>query len=266
MLIKLLKKDFQATSRYFIPLIIGFIIISIFSKILFEVGIVSSTDSNFILTMALILFLLYIICIVAFFILTYVIIVGDFYKTMVSEQAYLTHTLPVKTSTLLNSKMIVSIVWQILVSILILLSCILFVLGHINDINPDFIIEFEMAMGMSIPAYLLLIAVSVFLSSCFSPLLYFVSIALGHLFGKHRILGAILCYIGIYSVLQVISTIMLISSGYFLSNSVSMGTSFDTVGDILSTVMWPSVILTLITGIAFYVLTYYIFHKKLNLE
>ena len=42
MLTKLLKKDFQATARTFLPMILGFVIVSILAKILFEVGIMST--------------------------------------------------------------------------------------------------------------------------------------------------------------------------------------------------------------------------------
>lgn len=267
MLTKLLKKDFQATSRYFIPLIIGFIVISTFCKIFFEVGIVSSTDNDFILIVTTIFLSLYVIYIIGFYILTYVIIVGDFYKTMVSEQAYLTHTLPVKTSTLLYSKIIVSVVWQTFVELLIIFSFFLFVIGHMSDINlTELLMQFEMVMGISFKLYITFIAICLFLGSIFNPLLFFTSIALGHLFGKHRVLGAILSYIGIYSVLQVISVIMLIAFGYSISTTIGMGESPETFGNLFTSLMWPSIGFTLIFGIAFYILTHYIFRKKLNLE
>ena len=111
MLKKLLKKDFRATARTFLPMILGFVIASVLAKILFEAGIMSpilndgyvSDTNEFMVVSSVIFLLLYFIYIIAFFIMTYVFIVSDFYKTMVSEQAYLTHTLPVKTSTLILS-------------------------------------------------------------------------------------------------------------------------------------------------------------------
>lgn len=268
MLTKLLKKDFQSTARYFIPLIIGLIIISILNKILFEVAFMTWTDNQFLFLISILLLTLYFIYILGFYLLTYVIIVGDFYKTMVSEEAYLTHTLPVKISTLLYSKVIVSVIWQTLMVLLIIASCFLLVIGHLHELDFSSVsMLIEYFSGMSFGLYMTLVIIFSFLGFFSSTLLFFASIALGHLFGKHRVLGAILSYIVIYSVLQVISLILFIIFGNSISmTSMSIGVFPDTFGGLITSFVLPSAVYALFLPTVFYIITHYIFKKKLNLE
>lgn len=280
MLRKVLKKDMQATARYFLPLILGFLVISGLGKLLFELGLVSSSNNDFMTITALICLSFYILYLVAFYILTYVFLVADFYKTMVGEPGYLTHTLPVKTSTLLNSKVLISIVWQFVMSVLIFLSFVLFAAGHMTspvwESITAFMPDFERELGMSFQQFIGFIFVCMVVGAIGSPLMFYVSIALGHLFGKHRIMGAILSYLGISSVTQIIATIALIAFGYTITKpmdliqvsvaSVDTSVASTSLAPMLTATMWFSIIFTLVTSIAFYMLTHYIFKKKLNLE
>lgn len=281
MLRKVLKKDLQATSRYFLPLILGFFVTAILGKVLFEVGIVSSTSNDFIAMAALLFLSFYVLYLVAFYILTFVFLVIDFYKTMVGEQGYLTHTLPVSTSTLLNSKLLISIFWQLITGLLILLSLFLFAAGHmssfvIQNSFTEFVTEFEGAVGISMKQYIGFMIGALVVSTVGSPLMFYVSIALGHLFGRQRVMGAILSYIGISSVEQIITTVVIFVMGYSFSNSssiklfnfsvVNVPSTPSVFGPMLLTLLWFAILFTVITSVIFYLLTHYIFKKKLNLE
>lgn len=260
MLTKLLKKDFRATSRNYLPLMIGFIILSILCKVLLEFGLRSSRTNEF-LRITLIIFLsLYVIYIVGYYIMTYVFMVSDFYKTMVSEQGYLTHTLPVKTSTLINSKLLVAVFWQFTTSVLIILSFMLLLTGHISDasIQQSFY-EFESSIGLFWGTYIWFMLVSMVIGAFSGPLMFYASIAIGHLFGKHRIIGAIVSYLGIYTVMQVFCTFVMIAMGYSIYNSNSLSLIFKSY-------MWFAIIFSTVTSIIFYVITELVFRKQLNLE
>lgn len=58
--------------------------------------------------------------------MTSVFIVMHFYKTMVSDQGYLTNTLPVKMSTLINAKLLSAVLWEIIAGVLFILSIFIF--------------------------------------------------------------------------------------------------------------------------------------------
>lgn len=261
MLTKLLKKDFQATSRCFLPLIIGFIILSILCKILFEVGIMSSNNHNSYLSFVISIFMiLYIIYIIGYYIMTYVFIISDFYKTMVGEQGYLTHTLPVKTTTLINSKILIAVLWQIVTGILIFLSILMFFLGHFDQHDFNMILmSFESVFGMSWGLYILFMLLCCIVGIICNPLMFYASIAMGHLFGKHRIIGAIASYLGLYTIMQMLTGIFMVAIGYSMYSSNYYTFKFFPY-------MWCVLIFSIVVSIGFYMITVYIFKKKLNLE
>lgn len=278
MLKKLLKKDIQATARTFLPMILGFVIVSVLAKILFEAGIMSSVlnknyvneTNEFMVIFSVIFLVLYIFYIIAFYILTYVFIVQDFYKTMVSEQAYLTHTLPVKTNALIGSKLMIAIFWQFIVSLLICLSLLLFAVGHMPYIPwSEMFVAFYDVLGVSPAEYIIFIIVCMMIGAFSSPLMLYASVAIGHLFGKHKIMGAILSYLGIYTVMQIICTIALIGFGYSFTASLMIPNS--AVNNVFyskffNSYMWFAVIFSIITSVIFYYITNYIMSRKLNLE
>lgn len=265
MLSKLLKKDFQATRRFFLPLILGFVGFSILCKILMEVTFFSPAmaQNDFLQFTTIIFFTLYVIYIIGYYIMTYVFLVYDFYKTMVSDQAYLTHTLPVKTSTLLNSKILIGAFWQVITYTLITLSVILFFVGHVGfpDI-PHIFSAMSSVLGFDFIKYMLFMVVLCILGIVSGPLMIYVCIAIGHLFGKHRIIGAVAAYFGIYMVMQIICTIALFGFGYSLS-SIDATANFMILMD---GYFWFAIIFSSVTTAAFYFITEYIFRRRLNLE
>ena len=145
----------------------GFILITALCKFSFEGSIsIFSDQSNILNAITGVFFLLYFIYIIALFVMTSVFIVTNFYKTMVSNQGYLTHTLPVKTSTLINAKLLVAIFWEIMAGLLFILSIILFILGHVNisDINEilkNFLDFMDyMSVYINVPSFFIKIFIS----------------------------------------------------------------------------------------------------------
>ena len=90
----------------------------------------------------------------------------------------------------------------------------------------------------------------------------YASIAIGHLFGKHRIFGAIAAYFGFYTIMEVISTIAMFACGYSLS-AIDTTASF---AFLMNGYLWFTIVFSILTTAAFYFVTEYIFRRKLNLE
>ena len=276
MLGKLIKKDMKATSRFFLPLILGYIGASVLGKVLIEILLSIDPDaagSNVfnILTIFSVFYLsLFIFYLVAYYILTTVFLVYDFYKTMISDQAYLTHTLPVKTSSLIHSKIIVSVIWQIIVNVLVILSVLLLMTGHVRftyygSLLAEFMQMFDEAlhaeMGMGAFSFCVYMVIFALIDLISGPLMFYASIALGHLSGKHRILWAILWYSGFYMAMQIITTIVMVVMGYNfgLANSAMMGNFFQRYFSF-------GLLFSLAVTALFYWITRWVFEKKLNLE
>ncbi len=100
-----------------------------------------------------------------------------------------------------------------------------------------------------------------------SILVFFAAMSIGQLMTKHKILGSVLAYIGIYFVGQIINTIILItigSRGNMGTLDVVMSTTDATV---TTQVMLLFVIIAqIVYGVVYYAVTYYFLSRRLNLE
>lgn len=258
MLGKLLKKDFISTCRFFLPLMCGYGIAAVLGKVLFEIVLSQShfIDYNGLYNgftiFAIMYMILFIIYLVACYIMTSVFVVYDFYKTMVSDHGYLTHTLPVKTSTLIWSKTLISAFWHILINLIVGLSVLLLFTGHLKRIPVMHILEYYLnAIDLRFKNYTFYTGLNAIIQLFNGPLMFFACIAIGQLWKNHRILGAVLSYIGMYVFMQILSTIVLVVTG-----NVSLYNGY----------MLYATLFSLITTIIFFYVTNYILSKKLNLE
>ena len=130
MLKKLIKHEFKDTMRLFIPMF-GFIVVltPIFS-LMMSLG-SQPYDENTADALSLVFgsgIIGYCLLLFGLLIVTQVLIAIRFYKTMTSQEAYLTFTLPAKTGQLLLAKWLVSFVWYILACGIALISMLIVVL------------------------------------------------------------------------------------------------------------------------------------------
>jgi hypothetical protein len=175
-------------------------------------------------------------------------------------------TLPVKPHQLINSKLLVSLVWNIVSVLLILLS--LFALFITKERFSLFVDGFDMiiaemklefgAVNMSL--FLIEFIALIVLGIINGILMIYVSIAIGQLFNGHKVLGSFAAYIGINTVLQIIVSVALVLLG------IIFDTSFDDARAVPQIVFPLTIAYTLITNVLFYFVTDIIFKKKLNLE
>lgn len=266
MLVKLLKHDLRATARVYVPVILGFIGMCIINKISFETGINNDFDNNIIQVFAIVFMSFYVLCAIALAFAAQIFIAMDFYKTMTGNQGYLTHTIPVKTSTVINSKLIISIFWQLVTTLLIALSvCLLFV-GHFDyyafhESFSEFKYLMEEYAKMPISLFIFEVIAAFVIGFFYSPLMYYASIAIGHLFQKHRLGASILTYFVIYFVIQTISSVVGGAFGIFMVSGENMENFWISYNKL----MIVTLLFSVLTSIAFYIATNYIFKKKLNL-
>ena len=112
MLKKLIKHEFIAMARYFLPLYLFAIILTPVFSLIFRLGLDENAGpvtgimsglgiTGFIFTM------------VALFIASSIFIVIRFYRTTATSEAYLTFTLPAKPGQILCSKLLVASIWQL---------------------------------------------------------------------------------------------------------------------------------------------------------
>ena len=120
MLGKLLKHEFNATGRLFLPVFALLIILTpLLGSLISIVGLDNNSSLGIIMGLSM---FGYIILLLGVFVACFVFIVMRFYKSMTTDEAYLTFTLPVKTSSLILSRLIPAFVWNLVTMILVLFS------------------------------------------------------------------------------------------------------------------------------------------------
>lgn len=208
MLGKLLKHEFKATGRLLLPIYIAFIIITPITAVYLRLTGTSlfPEDSMFFNVLSGLCMALYIIANIAMVTASYIVILYMFYKTMVSKEAYLTHTLPVKTSSLLISKTLAATIWSIIAFVLMFVSIFSFtrIIGvwHKGDITQIVLNQ----RGIT-PLFIILFILLIVVGLISSYTTYFTCFAVGQRFTGHPIAGAILSYMVLSFIMQIISTL-----------------------------------------------------------
>ncbi len=268
MLGKLIKHEFKSTGRYILLIMALLAIITPVAALYIKFSSEGLFDSDLIIfdiLMVLCVFL-YIAAMIAVATATVIILLYRFYKSMVSAEGYLTHTLPVKTSSLIISKALVATVWTIASYALIFLSILVFtyILGvwDFNVLSEFSIVMDEMkAVGIGTSSIVIFI-IMMLVSTIVGIITYYLAFAFGHRLNGHPILGSILAYMVISIIVQIISTIfidlvaVMINMENFTNNDI--GAAFNSI-------MLIATAVSIVQGIVSYILSVYIFKNKLNI-
>ncbi|MGL5086378.1 MAG: ABC transporter permease, partial [Clostridium sp.] len=190
MLGKLIKYEIKATARILIPLYIALLVFAFINK-LFSGNSFSSTSSSAIDIPAVISMIAYGCTMAAVFFITAFIMVQRFYKNLLGDEGYLMNTLPVKAWMNISSKLAVSIIWSIISIFIALLS--IFIMAFSQDLLYEIgkgITEIKNYIPEEYYGYGVEFIFYSFVSMIGSALMLFLSISIGHLFSKRRILSS----------------------------------------------------------------------------
>ena len=113
MLKKLLKYEFAATARYILPLIVLLFVMSAAAGLCIR-GLGAERTGRVAVAVSAIFVVLFFLAVIALAVVTLVVIVYRFYRSMLSQEGYLTHSLPVSIHGLLCSKLIAAAAWFLL--------------------------------------------------------------------------------------------------------------------------------------------------------
>ena len=268
MLKKLLKYDFQAVFKYFIPMSIAMLVFSCLATLTFRIDSSDlSNDQSLLGIIAAFAIAGYIFIFIAYSIITQALIVINFFKSMATDTGYLTHTLPVKKTSIILSKVIMAEAVMLIMYLVLSLSLMIFLdvptnfgLYH-NALSTivNFIIS-EIGTGMF--AYFVISFIVLFLvAPLMSCSIFYVSIAFGQLMNRHKVIGSFVAYFVIMFVIQIISTIF----SFFIGN-VTVNTVEDVTNTMLPVFFTGFTVFELALSFIALFLTNWIFTKKLNLD
>ncbi len=270
MLGKFIKHELKETAKHLIPLNLILVLFTVVGCILVGTGLFHQESVS---VLSAFYIFIYILSIFALFIITGVYLTIRFWKTMYSNQGYLTHTLPVSTGAILNTKILVSAFWVCAAFIITVLSIFALVRVSAGDTwhsidMSTFKYMVTSTFGIGYGTFWLYIILTLILSSFSVILMIFASLSIGQLFSQHRILGSAGAFVVLYMIQQIAGIIALC----ILSIQTA---AFDPETQIESAAflsklyhgMFTSALIELIFFIVvFYGTCYYLTKKKLNLE
>lgn len=283
MLRKLFKHEFKNTARVMLLIYGMFAAITVLGTFVLSYSSLQKEESTVLNFMLAALVVFYILSVFALFIVTYVYMCLHFYKSMYSDQGYLTHTLPVKSSTLFHVKLATSLIWMVCSMVLLILSIFLFILGasHGTVFSSEFFaefgqvsLEFERELGISFGSFCLHMCVSMLLSCLCYLLWIFTSASVGQLFSQYKVVASIVTGVVLYFIEQIASLIIMFATGYISSmtdtsislTGVSATVPESTVGNVLEPMLGTTYIWSILLCVVYYIVCRVIIQKHLNLE
>lgn len=266
MLGKLLKYDFRSVSREFMLLWPAALVIALVMRFTVFSG-TGSEPSQLPDLVNVLVVLAYFAVMVAMFVIALLFIIQRFYKGLLGQEGYLMNTLPVRPWQLVTSKLICAVVVTVISCAVALLSMVLMIPLTFQDIfNIDFqslwknlaAVFPDMALFL---VELVLLALTGLVASITQ---LYVSMAIGHLFGKNRIAGSIIAYVGIGMALNVLFTLgASLLSILGIETWADWNTNYSAVAHF---VLWLLILADTVVSVVFFFGTTYILKNKLNLE
>lgn len=278
MLGKLVKHEFKATYKM-MGLFFGAVILM---AILTRMSCIIPDNVNVVLDMIKgLLMVFYVLVLVGSVFCTCILLILRFYQNMLQDQGYLTHTLPVKVWQQLVAKVFTYFVWIVASFVVLVIALTIFMLGNVVEVSD--LAEFLGEVGVVLRDYpkiipLWLIIVLMMLLQIITSIMNFIAaMSLGQLFGKHRVLGSVVSYIGMSYVINIISGVFMMvcmpwvveqsektAAELELYSTVSQQISFTL--DKLFPYCWLLVALQVVMIGIYFFISNFVLSRKLNLE
>ena len=270
MLGKLLKHDFKALFRNY-----GLLFIALFGvTFLYKLYLLLPRNIVLEFTNGL-MGVLYVVVILGCLFGTVVINIVRFYKNLVTDEGYLTFTLPVSSKQIIASKLISTLVMDVLMAVAVLLSTL--VLRSNLPVLAEMYQSIEEALHqIANSAEWRTLVVSVVgyitLACIYTQMGAFTAVAIGQTNRTHKIAAGVGAYALIYFITQCVMgvVVFLWALQFHLYNTNIVITNFEvTPIELLhaaSGLFFIVGAVAVVLGVACFFLTDYLFAKKLNLE
>lgn len=279
MLKKLLKYEFQATARYFLPLYLLIIVLALLTRLTMSITIESNQLlKNLLVDLPSVLMAFaYGAGLLSIGLVTLLLVVQRFYSNLLGREGYLMFTLPVTPVKLLWSKLLAALVWGIASAAAVVVSLIVLladqnIFWYMRDFFGALL---DLLSRGGTPVWMiLLLGVAVLLTSALHAYLQiYAAIVLGCQAKKYRILLGIVIYIGISMAEQFLMgvgmTILALVPDFSMSLLYLFGYQQSTpeaVYSLFNLVLTGLLVFNVVLGTGYYVLTWQMMKKRLNLE
>ena len=266
---KLLKYDFRRVGRFGIPILLILLGTTVLGGLnsLFFLGNIENVESSEGFFSVISMTSSVLMLVFAFFVIAaaasaiQIVIMVDFYRSLVSDVGYLTFTLPVKPRDILLSKLLNSSIWSLIVSLAAFISgaVIISIIAYgTTEPGPPLGILWSADAALTLILSVILIIVY-FVNS---QMLYFLAIFFSSVITrKNKVLAAVGCVFGvnfIYGMVSnIVSTVLLFATDLFI----------DSANPLVAVNIMLGIFTVLLSGLTvlFFFLTKHLMENKLNL-
>lgn len=277
MLGKLIKYEFKATSRYFVPIFIAMILVFFINSLLVYANL-NYVEVNEVVVGIMIALTFGVI--IALSIIGIYVSAKRFAQGVFGDEGYLTNTLPVKTHEIIISKTVVMFLFGLFSFIVMVVSIGMVCVAMYSSLPPEGIKSFWDSLEQAYPFITsdLILAIVFFMISLIigmisSPLLIFLCVSIGHLkaFVSHKYLVGILSYViisiitGIFSSSRFDQIILGMNSTAEYVNP-TIENNIQTMITFLNKLSVETILQSVILIVVCYAATQFIVSRKLNLE
>lgn len=255
---KLLKHECKTNLRYLIPL---YIILLFTTFTIMGINHISFIKDHFPFVTD-IFFFGYILSLILLAAFTVCLVIYRFYKNLMTGEGYLMFTLPLNTHELILSKFTTAMFSTIITFLLIIASVLLvvnttsyavMVESSLDSYSLSYLVDYYGTMNILFTIVLIVCAVAM------QILFYYLCISIGQMFTQNKIIGSLIAYIALGTIIQVLSLIAIVIIGLFVKDP-------NNIISYMHILLPIGIIGALISIIILYVAIHYILKKKLNLE
>lgn len=282
MLSKSLKHEFRATARVMLPVFLALLAVSVVTNFTDRFFLSGNNVHWIFSTLGVCMTVLFFLGIAAVAFSVFALTIVRFYRSFLSEQGYLTLSLPVSTHTHIFSRLLVAVVWYTVSAIAIFFAVGVLTLGAkefnvftaIGEILRAFWQGWTQLTGgqRGLAVLLVLELLAAVVGSCAaSCLMLYAAMAVGHSFNRHKKALSVVFAFVFYHLVQIllfIGVFAVAESGldleqYFVSWELQNVTAIIGTLNVFFAVI---ILVQLLLCAVFYFITHYFLTKKLNLE
>ena len=297
MLGKLMKYEWKNTWKAGVLMLLGMFVVTVIGCVVLRMpggvvtGLLDNNDINatqswFVLSSFVATLILYVIMLLASTWGMLIFLGIRFYRSMYTDEGYLSHTLPVTANQLFLSKVLVSGVWYLFITIGIGISVVALIVslmtgllnigelssvltqynGNIWEFMADAFYElgrtYEEEMGINLSHYVITLLLTYVAGPFITMVTLFGALTIGQLSSKHKGFMGILAYAGLTILSSIIGST--VQSAFMFGANVANSASGITVST--NSAYDINVITSLLIAAIMYGVSYYIMNRKLNLD
>lgn len=196
---------------------------------------------------------------------TSLLIALRFYRNMFSREGYLSWTLPASSTQHLAAKFLSGYLLAAVNIVVIALGILLLLTGsNVTEAYGKIAEDLETYLGTTLGAYALKLFLFTVIFTFTSVIQIYFSIVLGQLFPDHRVLLAIAFYFLTGVVVQIITSVLVLATGFYGNMFTDNGAYFQ-LGQYSDGLYLMTGILSSVLAVIEYIAAHYIMKRKINL-